>query len=92
MKKLTKRQQQILTAYNNSRTYCLKQAYNNCSHFKKRAENEIIAEMFKNNGHSYKIIGFNSCTFSCGYLIDTPHGTEFVYHTHTKREVFDYVI
>lgn len=82
----------------------LNDCYKNCSHYKHAAERDILAEMDAiNNDLSsrayaccYAIISFNTCFFTCGYMIYTPdehdanieHET-FIYHTACRREVIE---
>lgn len=49
--------------------------------------------MSKDGGWGYKILGANSCTFSCAYLRqNAEHGqVEIVYHTAQNKKVFDYI-
>ena len=90
---MTKRQQEIIERYNNSNNYSLDDVYNNYSVYKARAELDILNEMASVNGWGYKILGANSCSFSCAYLRqNAEHGQiEIVYHTAQNKKVFDYI-
>ena len=90
---MTKRQQQILNSYEKSTAYSLQDVYANYSVYKARAEKEIKQEMIDNGGWGYKILGANSCQFSCAYLMtDKKSGVvQIVYHTASNRKVFDYL-
>jgi hypothetical protein len=90
---MTKRQQEIITNYNNSTNYCLNDVYANYSVFKARAERDILNEMASVDGWGYKILGANTCAFSCAYLRqNAEHGqVEIVYHTAQNKKVFDYI-
>ena len=90
---MTKRQQQIIDNYNKSINYTLSDVYNNCSCYKWRAEKGILNEMKNCNGWGYKILGANSCQFSCAYLTtDKDNGqVQIVYHTAQNKKVFDYI-
>lgn len=90
---MTKRQKQIIDNYNNSRNYSLYDVYNNFSVFKARAEKDILNEMASVSGWGYKILGANSCSFSCAYLKqnEIDGQVEIVYHTAQNKKVFDYI-
>lgn len=90
---MTKKQQQIINTYNKSTNYSLDDMYTNYSVFKARAERDILNEMEKENGWGYKILGANTCSFSCAYLKqDANDGNiKIVYHTAQNKKVFDYI-
>ena len=90
---MTKRQQQIIDTYNRSNNYSLNDVYTNYSVFKARAERDILNKMASVGGWGYKILGANSCAFSCAYLRqNAEHGQiEIVYHTAQNKKVFDYI-
>lgn len=90
---MTKRQQQIVNNYNRSSNYSLDDVYTNYSVYKARAEKDILNEMASENGWGYKILGANSCSFSCAYLRQNKDDgfIEIVYHTAQNKQVFDYI-
>ena len=90
---MTKAQNQIINRYNKSTACSLADAYTSYSVFKARAEKQIINEMESVGGWGYKILGANSCTFSCAYLKQNEANgqVEIVYHTAQNKKVFDYV-
>ena len=90
---MNKKQQEILTSYNKSRNYSLNDVYKSYSVYKGRAQAVILAEMENCNGWGFKILGANSCAFSCAYLKqDENDGTiKIVYHTAQNKKVFDYI-
>lgn len=90
---MTKAQQQIINNYNRATAYSLADVYANYSVFKARAERQILDEMESVSGWGYKILGANSCTFSCAYLKqnEIDGQIEIVYHTAQNKRVFDYV-
>ena len=90
---MTKRQHQIISNYERSTDYSLQDVYANYSVYKARAEKDIISEMVNNGGWGYKILGANSCQFSCAYLMtDKESGqVQIVYHTASNKQIFDYV-
>lgn len=109
MKKLSAKQQLAIYADYKRKTLHygfrrLNDCYKNYSHYKLEAERDILAEMDAINNDlttrayacNYAIINFNSCTFTCGYMIYTPdeHDTNiehetFIYHTAWRREVIE---
>lgn len=90
---MTKAQQQIIHNYNRATAHSLDDVYANYSVFKARAERQILNEMESVNGWGYKILGANSCTFSCAYLKqnEVDGQIEIVYHTAQNKRVFDFV-
>lgn len=89
---MTKRQKQIIDNYNKATATSVEQVYNTCSFYKTRAEQMILQEMASNNGWGYKILGFNTCTFSCAYLMTNKEDgqIQIVYHTAQNKMIFDY--
>lgn len=90
---MTKRQQQIINNYKKSNNYSLDDVYTNYSVYKARAERQILNDMATDNGWGYRILGANSCAFSCAYLRTNKDDgqVEIVYHTAQNKKVFDYV-
>ena len=90
---MTKRQQQVINNYERSNAYGLQDVYTNYSVYKARAEKEIKQEMIDNNGWGYKILGANSCQFSCAYLMNNAENGQvvIVYHTANNKQIFDYI-
>ena len=90
---MPKRQKEILSRYEKSTNYSLRDVYASYSVFKARAEKDILQEMAFHGGWGYKILGASSCTFSCAYLMTNKESgqTQIVYHTASNRKVFDYM-
>lgn len=78
----------IYERFFDSETYNVVDAYKTrCSDYKISAENDIKAEMFKNNGYAYKIISANGFMFTCGYLYRNENNDLIlVYHSKTRRD------
>lgn len=68
----TKQGQRFVEGYNRSRYYDLSDCYGRYSWEKERAQAECREMMRKDGGEGFKIIGFNTCQFSCGWR--TPEG------------------
>ena len=90
---MTKAQQQIINNYNRATAFDLSQVYKTASVYKWRAQKTIFDEMEKCGGWGYRILGANSCAFSCAYLRQNEINgqIEIVYHTAQNTRVFDYV-
>lgn len=58
--------------YLKSNYYELYQCYNNYSYFKEKAIEYCKELQYKYNGFNLKIIGFNSMTFSVGFIGEIP--------------------
>lgn len=91
--KLSTAQQSIINRYKKATAYSLDDVYANYSVYKARAERDILDEMRKANGWGYRILGANTCTFSCAYLKANKEDgqIEIVYHTAQNKKVFDYI-
>lgn len=86
MKKLTQKQQQMITNYKYARYSSIDECYNNASCFKYRAEQQIKNEMFNKSGYDYRVCGFNCNFFTCAYRYKDENGVEYlVYHTAWNR-------
>ena len=60
--------------YKSSLEYDIWDAYKNPSHRKEKAWEMCIQDCKNHNGHSLKVVGHNTCTFSAGFLfIDDDH-------------------
>lgn len=69
------------TQYMHSNVYTLDDCYNNYSCYKRAAYHYCLDLMHKYNGHSLKIISYNTTQFTAGF-IGTVEGREaFVYIT-----------
>ena len=58
--------------YSKSTNYTLRDIYTNFSIYKENAYNYCVELMQKLNGYGLKIIGFNSMTFSVGFIGEIP--------------------
>lgn len=84
----TEQAKTIIRRYNNSDCYRLYQAYKySYSNYKARAEQEILDEMQKLGGYSYRITGAGSCFFSCAYRLAHDGKQYIVFHTPTDRKL-----
>lgn len=83
-----KRANAIYKRFYNSTIYSVLGAYKTgCSRLKQDAEINIKREMLERNGWSYKIIGANGFSFSCGYLYNDDAGNIILaYHTKSGCE------
>ena len=92
MVKLTKKQQQMINAYNYSDMHSLRDLYKSYSNAKAREEYFILDEMRKIGGYGYKVCGGNSMCFTCAYCYDSRENgninTHLVYHTAYNRYDF----
>ena len=66
----TKRGTAFINAYNRSDRGSLRECYSNYSSAKARAERDCIEKMHRENGVGFKILGFNSSFFTCGWMTD----------------------
>lgn len=86
MKKLTQKEIGMINNYKRAYMSSISELYANASYRKYNAEQNIISEMVSKNGYAYRVIGGNSCTFSCAYQYkDKDNMTHLVYHTAYNR-------
>lgn len=70
--KNTKAGKQFINAYNRSRIYSIYECYYNPSTAKTRAEYLCREQMRRENGHGYKVTGYNRMQFTAMWT--TPDG------------------
>lgn len=93
MVKLTKKQQQMLNAYNKSDMYSLSDLYKSYSETKARAEYLIVKEKVLKGGYGYKVCGGNSMCFTCAYCYDSRENGNINKHLvyHTAYNKYDFI-
>lgn len=88
---MNKKQQAMLTNYNNANSNSVREFYQKPSYYKQQAEKRILVEKRNINGYDYRVIGGNSSFFSCGYKYTDDNNKEhLVYHTYANR--YDFII
>ena len=84
---MNKRQKAIYECYEQSDLYDLYDAYNTTSGAKRRAWWGVNNDMQSVNGWGLKIISYNTCMFSIGYLYRNKAGAlMFHYETNATRD------
>ena len=68
LKASSQRGSRFVFSYFNSNKFSLSDCYTNCSTAKTRAQYFCREQMYKESGKGFKILGFNSSFFSCGWL------------------------
>lgn len=63
----TKKGQQFIHSFERSRKTSIYQRHNNPSTAKTRAEYFCMSEMFKEGGNDFRILGYNTMQFTCGW-------------------------
>ena len=79
--KMNKQKYGAYRAYERSSTYSLWDAYDKPSCYKERAWEEIEEFCREIGGRGLKMIGWNCCMFSCGFIKDGY----FYYFTHVNN-------
>ena len=77
----TKKAQAFINAYNRSSMYDLQDAYRNPSTRKTRADYLCRVMMQSENGHNYKIIGYNSSFFTVAWIAGNDLRIETAYNS-----------
>ena len=75
-------------SYNNSRITCLAQAYRNPSISKQRAYNDCLKKMLEMGGYGLRIIGYNSCSFTVGWIYPDSETGEIMLNVETYRNTY----
>lgn len=89
MAKLTKKQQQMLEAYQQSKCNTLHDCYGTFSRTKERVYERISKECWDYDGWGIKIPTYNSNVFTMAYCyVDKNACIHLVYHTPTYRHDF----
>lgn len=68
LNKNTQRAVNICRSYDNARIICLTEAYKNPSIAKQSAYDDCITKMFEMGGFGLRIMSYNSCFFTVGWL------------------------
>lgn len=77
----TKQAERYINAYNRSSMYNLQDAYRTPSTRKTRADYNCRMMMQSENGHGYKIIGYNSSFFTVAWIAGNALRIETAYNS-----------
>lgn len=90
----TKKAYNYISNYLTSIYYSVKQCYKKPSCEKIRAEYRIIRKMEKLDSFisSYKIISFNSCCFTCGYIVRVEENNNYITYLVIETASNTYII
>ena len=84
----TKKACSFMQEYDNSYNYGLRQCYTSYSYAKGRAEERCRAKMFAMDGYGFKILSFNSQTFTCGWLYEDKETGVIMLNVETYRNTY----
>lgn len=87
---MTKKQEAILRAYNYSHKTTLHECYGSWSWAKEHAYNYCKRLCEEMNGYGFKIIGYNTCMFSVGFIY--YKGDKKMFHYETNATTLDFEI
>lgn len=85
LNKNTQRAANICRSYDNASIICLTEAYKNPSISKQRAYADCIKKMHEMNGYGFRIMGYNSCFFTVGWLYTDPRNR--CYHAECRNRI-----
>ena len=88
-KKLSKRYEAILRAYQNSNLTCLHECYGSWSWAKEHAYNYCKGLCDRMNGYDFKIVSYNTNMFSIAFLYQSDGKTMLHYETNKTTLDFD---
>lgn len=72
MKLNNTKRREFIRSYNNAFIRTLSEAYKTPSIFKQRAYADCINKMLEMGGYRLRIMGYNSCLFTVGWLYTDP--------------------
>lgn len=77
----TKQAERYINAYNRSSIFDLREAYANPSTAKIKADSNCRLMMLSEDGHGYKIIGYNSSFFTVAWIAGNALRIETAYNS-----------
>lgn len=84
----TKKARGFIQSYERSCDYSLCECYKNHSYAKAVAEAQCREKMFDMDGFGFKIMSFNSMTFTCGWLYEDKDGV-LTLHVETRANTYE---
>lgn len=84
----TKKAQGIINRFNNSEFFTLSDCYKSYSENKYRAFQACVDRFYKMDGYGFRIISFNSQTFTCGWLYDDKETGVIMLNVETYRNTY----
>lgn len=84
----TKKARGLVQEYERSYNYGLHQCYTSYSYAKGRAEVRCRTKMFAMDGYGFKILSFNSHTFTCGWLYEDKETGVIMLNVETYRNTY----
>lgn len=84
----TNKARNFIERYERSQEFTLRDCYINHSFEKARAEARCREKMFDMNGFGFKIMGFNSMAFTCGWLYEDKDGV-LILHVETRANTYE---
>ena len=78
----------LVQDYERSYNYGLNQCYASYSHAKAVAEVRCREKMLDMGGHGFKILSFNSQTFTCGWLYEDKETVVIMLNVETYRNTY----
>lgn len=84
----TKKARALVQDYERSYNYGLNQCYASYSYAKAFAEVRCREKMLDMGGHGFKILSFNSQTFTCGWLYEDKETGVIMLNVETYRNTY----
>lgn len=85
---MNKKQQGIYERYLKSSNCNLYDCYKRPSEEKLDAEHVIIRTCLQLNGKRFRILSYNTYSFTCAFTVEKDGGYYLIYHTPYKKECF----
>ena len=81
----TKKAQDLIERFYNSEFDTLEECYNSCSAAKRNAYYDCLHKCADMDGRRFRIISFNSQTFTCGWLYRCEQTGDIILNVETYR-------
>lgn len=84
----TKKAQEIINRFNNSELFRLSDCYKSYSENKHRAYRVCVERFYKMGGYGFRIISFNTMSFTCGWLYEDKETGVIMLNVETYRNTY----
>ena len=84
----TKKAQDLIERFYNSEFDTLEECYNSCSTSKRNAYYECLHKCYDMDGWRFRIISFNTMSFTCGWLYEDKETGVIMLNVETYRNTY----
>jgi hypothetical protein len=84
----TKKAQGLIASFDNSEFERLEECYNSCSYAKRMAYYNCLCKFSDMDGWRFRIISFNTMSFTCGWLYEDAETGVIILNVETYRNTY----